>query len=218
MLAPGNHEQLDWDFIPYCARFTMPSYNQGEGDLYYSYDYLNIHVIVLNAEDLEYFHYQAQYTWLANDRKNINRTLTPWVFMSWHNPWYCTNQQHYEDDFIMQESYEAILYQYHVDIVLNGHVHAYERTHPNYNNVTTSDCNINMIDGHGGNDERLSNSCHSPPAAWSAYRNGTTYGFSTMEIYNSTHLNWTMYDASTGNAMDNILLIRDRTTYKWLNS
>jgi len=218
MVAPGNHEQLDWDFIPYCARFTMPSYNKGAGDLYYSYDYLNVHVTVLNAEDLTYYHWEDQYTWLENDLKNVNRTVTPWLFLAWHDPWYCTNTVHYEDDLVMQESYEALLYQYKVDIVLNGHVHAYERTHPVYNNVTKSDGIIYMVDGHGGNDEGLYNTWYTPAASWSAFRIGTMYGFSSMQIYNATHINWTMYEASTGNIIDNIMLIRDRTTYEWINS
>ena len=53
----------------------------------------------------------------------------------------------------MRLSMESILYEYGVDIVLNGHLHSYERVHPVFNN-TLNDCAPSYFTlGDGGNYE-----------------------------------------------------------------
>ena len=45
------------------------------------------HVIFLNA----YTNYEVgsnQYNWLLADLKKVDRTLTPWIIVNFHTPWY----------------------------------------------------------------------------------------------------------------------------------
>ena len=60
----------------------------------------------------------------------VNRGVTPWVIVQMHAPWYSSYLGHFKEVECMHETYEPLLLEYKVDIVINGHVHAYERTTP----------------------------------------------------------------------------------------
>ena len=47
-----------------------------------------------------------------------------------HAPWYNSNVGHQGEAELMRTQMEALLYEHRVDLVLSGHVHAYERSHP----------------------------------------------------------------------------------------
>lgn len=75
-----------------------------------------------------------QYLWLEEYLSTkVNRTLTPWIVTIMHAPWYNSNSGHWMEGELMRRSMEPLLYKYGVDIVMAGHVHAYERTYPVYN-------------------------------------------------------------------------------------
>lgn len=59
-----------------------------------------------------------------------DRSATPWLIVLIHAPWYNTYSGHYKENDCMRQSYEWIMTKYNVDIMLFGHVHAYERTKP----------------------------------------------------------------------------------------
>ena len=50
----------------------------------------------------------------------------------------------------MKKSMEDLFYQYRVNAAFSGHVHAYERFLPMYNNVTNTNATIYMTVGTGG--------------------------------------------------------------------
>lgn len=60
----------------------------------------------------------------------LDRTKTPWVIVAIHAPWYHTYAGHYKEVECMRQRYESLFAQYQVDLVLSGHVHAYERIRP----------------------------------------------------------------------------------------
>ena len=60
----------------------------------------------------------------------VDRTHTPWVIVAVHAPFYHTYLGHYKEVECMRQAYEPLLVRHQVDIVLSGHVHAYERTRP----------------------------------------------------------------------------------------
>ncbi len=93
-----------------------------------------------------------QYQWLQSDLISINRTLTPWVIVVMHCPWYSSNVDHYAElqTILMRDNMEKLFYSYKVNIVLTGHVHAYERTYPLYANETRSDGVMYVTIGDGG--------------------------------------------------------------------
>ncbi|KAF8059725.1 PAP15 [Scenedesmus sp. PABB004] len=72
----------------------------------------------------------AQHKWLQRTLAAVNRTATPWVIVSLHAPWYNTYTEHFKENECMRQVYEPLLLEASVDIVLLGHVHAYERIKP----------------------------------------------------------------------------------------
>lgn len=58
----------------------------------------------------------------------MDRERTPWLIVLVHVPWYNSNEAHQGEGDGMMAAMESLLYAASVDIVLAGHVHAYERT------------------------------------------------------------------------------------------
>jgi hypothetical protein len=52
------------------------------------------------------------------------------VLVAVHAPFYHTYLGHYKEVECMRQAYEPLLVRHQVDLVLSGHVHAYERTKP----------------------------------------------------------------------------------------
>lgn len=107
----------------------------------------------------------------------------------------------------MRASMEPLLLQYHVDLVFSGHVHAYERSVPVYQQTPTDGAPtyITIGDGSqisqsccfifilkiwdtGGNREGTADDWY-PTASWSAYHE-SAFGHGRLELLNSTHAHW----------------------------
>lgn len=140
--APGNHDYNNHiPFSPapaYYDIFSLPANGECGGvpsftEKYYSYNYGNIHFIVLDSFDEGRDISDAMATWLNND---LNSNSLPWVIVYWHHPPY-TKGSHDSDNPIfidgeledMRENIVPILENHGVDLVLNGHSHSYERTY-----------------------------------------------------------------------------------------
>lgn len=65
---------------------------------------------------------------LQGDLSKVDRQRTPWLLVLMHVPWYNSNRAHQGEGDKMMASMEPLLYAANVDIVLAGHVHAYERS------------------------------------------------------------------------------------------
>ncbi|KAM7466148.1 hypothetical protein LguiB_013710 [Lonicera macranthoides] len=159
MVIEGNHEiepQADGiTFKSYLTRFAVPSNESGSNsNFYYSFDAGGVHFIMLGAY-VDYNHTGAQYAWLKEDLSKMDRSVTPWLVAAWHPPWYNSYSSHYQEFECMRLEMEALLYQYGVDIVFSGHVHAYERMNRVYN-YTLDDCGpVYITIGDGGNIEKV---------------------------------------------------------------
>jgi hypothetical protein len=208
MVAVGNHELIDL-LVPFLERFSMPAQQSGAtwGNLYYSWNYGNVHFIALDSESFEYFEWSPQHVWLKKDLESVDRTKTPWVVAFWHTPWYCSNAAHQWDGWLMRESFEELFYQHKVDLVLQGHVHAYERTHPIYKGAVQAGAPVFITNGVGGNGEGLYTTWQEPAPAWSAHR-VAEYGFGYFEVFNATHLRWTMKRATDSTTIDEAWIVK----------
>ena len=58
----------------------------------------------------------------------MDRSKTPWLITILHAPWYNTNHAHQGNGDAMKADMEEVLYNANVDLVVGGHVHAYERS------------------------------------------------------------------------------------------
>lgn len=78
-----------------------------------------------------------------------------------------------------------------VDLVLSGHVHAYERTHPVANGAADDGGAVHITIGCGGNREGAAFDYRQPKPDWSAFRE-SSFGIGTLRIVNETHarLHW----------------------------
>lgn len=159
MVIEGNHEiepqVAGITFKSYLTRFAVPSVECGsKSNFFYSFDAGGAHFIMLGAY-VDYNSSGAQYAWLKEDLHQIDRTVTPWLVAAWHPPWYNSYSSHYQEFECMRQEMEEILYQYGVDIVFSGHVHAYERMNRVYDYKLDPCGPVYITVGDGGNIEEV---------------------------------------------------------------
>mmetsp|Transcript_4926 Transcript_4926/g.13954 ORF Transcript_4926/g.13954 Transcript_4926/m.13954 type:complete len:553 (-) Transcript_4926:175-1833(-) len=188
--VPGNHEissgryqGRDWEM-----RYPMPF--ASDSPWWYSYEAGLVHVVGLAGSYSPTGPGSPQHEFLKEDLEAVDRTRTPWVVVLFHTPWYNSNSYHYLEGFNAQQDLEATLYQHGVDLVVNGHVHSYERSHPVYNS-TVEPCGItHIVVGDAGNYEGPSTGgWRQPQPTWSAFREAS-FGAGVLVVENSTHASW----------------------------
>lgn len=104
--------------------YCTPSVFQMEynyGNSFFSFDVGSAHIVFLNpytTSDPS----SAQYNWLVNDLKSVDRAVTPWVISVMHCPWYNSNTAHYGEwqTVTMRQYLEPVFYEYHVNMVFAG--------------------------------------------------------------------------------------------------
>lgn len=119
---------------PYYDIFTFPTLGEAGGmssgtEAYYSFDYGNIHFIVLNSEDLDRSVGGTMYNWCQSDIQNTN---ADWIIALWHHPPYTkgSHNSDFEPQLVqMRNNYLPMLEDNGVDLVLCGHSHSYERSY-----------------------------------------------------------------------------------------
>ena len=171
--------------------FDSPA-NVATGALFYSYEVGGVHIIALSAyEDLSATGPQTAF--LLNDLAAVNRTRTPWLVCVWHPPIYNSNTQHYEQHERFRLAYEQLFINARVNVILNGHVHGYERTRMVNNNTLVDPATGRGIYyftlGNGGKElyqewypfDQLT-------ANYSATRSSAFWGFGVLSAPNATHM------------------------------
>uniref|UniRef100_A0A7S3T7S2 Purple acid phosphatase C-terminal domain-containing protein n=2 Tax=Emiliania huxleyi TaxID=2903 RepID=A0A7S3T7S2_EMIHU len=92
----------------------------------------------------------------------------------------------------MRRDMEPLLFEAGVDLVLSGHVHAYERSRPVYDGCSHPCGPVYLNLGDGGNRESAYVPWREPQPAWSAFRE-SSFGVGLLTLVNETHarFNWT---------------------------
>lgn len=130
MVANGNHDNLT---VNYVAQFAVPQASRSagakaQGEEFYSFDYANAHFVFLNdTPNTRATGEQAE--WLRDDLAAVDRTKTPWVFVTHHQPAYSCSTNH-GSDLDIRQAWQPIYDQFEVDVVWTGHDHDYERSKP----------------------------------------------------------------------------------------
>lgn len=132
--AYGNHDARRWAFFDI---FSLPTQAESGGipsgtENYYSFDYANIHVVMLDSEDNNLDTDSEMMTWLKRD---LAETQKQWVIAVFHHPPY-TKGSHNSDEksdsggrlISVRENIVPLLEAAGVDLVLSGHTHMYERS------------------------------------------------------------------------------------------
>ncbi len=160
--SAGNHEMYASDATtetgPYYEMFSFPTNGEAGGvpsghKAYYSYDYANIHFVVLESTTASFrVNGGAMMTWLQSDLAANNQK---WTVVYFHHAPYSKGSHDSDAESAMiemRENFNPILEQYKVDLVLSGHSHNYERSflmkgHFGYSNTFN---NTFKVDSTGG--------------------------------------------------------------------
>lgn len=143
---PLQHAGPYFDFVDVYTNAEAGGVPTGH-ELFYSFDYRNVHFISLNSElgspttpahnwtgvsfSGNTFTSSPMSDWLVQD---LSTNTKPWVIAYWHQPPYADGS-HRSAEFYevymkaMRENYCKILEQYGVDLVICGHDHTYERSY-----------------------------------------------------------------------------------------
>jgi 3',5'-cyclic AMP phosphodiesterase CpdA len=202
--AAGNHEVANGmeNFGNFIPRYGWPS-SQGQwsgSSLWYSFESGMAHVITM-CSYCDYSVGSAQYQWLLMDLGRIDRSKTPWLIVSMHVPFYSSNIHHGSGESDeMKASMEKILYAHKVDLIVSGHVHAYERTGPVMQYKEVCDGPVQIVVGDGGNKEGPACPWSNSTPAWSRFRE-FSFGHGQISIVNSTHAHWQWHRNQDGSAV-----------------
>ncbi|WP_372637434.1 metallophosphoesterase [Fodinibius sp.] len=129
IMTPGNHEYEYPDLTPlWRTNFTFPGNGpEGYDELYgacYYIDYPAVRVISLDgttSENDEHLR-SIQAEWLE---KVLENTDKKWIILTLHQPFYSTKET--RDNPQIRDAYRSLVEQHGVDIILQGHDHAYGR-------------------------------------------------------------------------------------------
>lgn len=126
---------------------SIPSNNS-----YYSIDIGPAHFAFISSY-VPYSNHSVQYKWFMDDMRKVDRKSTPWVIVGIHASMYHSYEDNYKSNAEMLQFWEPALRLFKVDLVLQAHVHSYERTVPVYKDQPDSCGPVYITVGDGGNDE-----------------------------------------------------------------
>ncbi|OKL58235.1 hypothetical protein UA08_06389 [Talaromyces atroroseus] len=152
-----------------------------------------------------------QLSFLEADLASVDRSVTPWVIVAGHRPWYTTGSSS-SSCTSCQAAFEELFYTYGVDLGIFGHVHNSQRFLPVYNN--TADPNgmnnprapMYIIAGGAGNIEGLSAVGSAPP--YNAFVYADDYSYSTLNFLDGNNLRVEFLRSSTGEVLDSSTLYK----------
>jgi hypothetical protein len=117
--AAGNHDYETMQGAPFRDVFKLPQ--TGTDEKWYSYDWGRIHFAALDTEA----DYATQARWLDAD---LAASPLPWKIVYLHRPPYSSGE--HGSDLPLRNALAPILEKHHVQLLLAGHDHDYERMTP----------------------------------------------------------------------------------------
>ncbi len=114
----GNHEGS--------GNLFRDLFSLGNNDYWFAFTYGGVRFIGLNTHNVIYSPGSTQYTWLEEELQSPECTSADWQIVYFHHPPYTATSGH-SDDMNVQTYLVPLFEQYGVDMVFNGHSHAYER-------------------------------------------------------------------------------------------
>ncbi len=166
--AFGNHDAKSADAEDesgvYFDIFKFPRNAESGGvasgtEAYYSFDYANMHCVVLDSTESDREIIDSMYVWLQAD---LLANTSTWTMAIWHHPPYTLavedSDDPEEDHMIdMRENFLPLLESNGVDLVMTGHSHAYERSflidgHYGFSTTLVPSMQLDLGDGIDGGD------------------------------------------------------------------
>ncbi len=232
MVVPGNHENGSaQEMRMFRDRFSTPIGNPldpGRSGLYYSFNYSTAHFLGLKSDfpkqhDTDNHSREVlpsdpnwdplQITWLQRDLEMAaNDTAHPWIIVFFHFPPF-TSTNLTANWYTARQVWGGFFDRYHVNLVITGHKHNYERTYPVWSNGTMlpwrnrtlfTDPRAPVYIVNGGGGEPLQPA--GPPQVWTAKRN-RTHEFLRVSI-NEDRMDVTALYSANGSVLDRFSLLR----------
>jgi len=146
----GNHEYITNVGRPYRDVYhTLTNIMREEDhELYYSFDYGNVHFVALDSNEATLIPIYIDvndrisgdmFEWMVAD---LEASTADWNIIFMHHPFFSSSERGIRWNNI--ERFRRLLEEAGADLILVGHDHHYERSHPLYWN-----CNTGMEDGRG---------------------------------------------------------------------
>lgn len=185
--VPGNHDYHTTNGAGYFSYFGARA-----PAAYYSYNLGTWHLIALNGE-ISVSAGSPQEMWLKADLAAHPKTC---VLAYWHEPRFTSGTEHFSDsDF---DPFWRDLYAAGADIVLNGHVHNYERfARQNPDGQATAKGIREFVVGTGGDSHYTSGA----PIANSQVQNDNTFGVLKLTLHSGSY-NWKFVPVAGGTFTD----------------
>ena len=181
---------------------------------YYSFDYENIHFLAIATGDctapadcIVISNDKMQLDFIRTDLSHANDDPeTDFTVVYMHLPMYSSRMV---GSFVdLRNELQPMFDLYGVDLVISGHKHAYERTHPvMFDNIITDygKCSYNNPDGQiyitvGTGGHSHSTFKHKQP--WSVITNHNDFGFLNIKVVNDGKTLYGEFMSNTGKVMD----------------
>lgn len=218
MTTIGNHEEFA-NATAFANRYRMPSEStDGKGgNFYFSYNVGPVHMIAFSTDGPPSDQpSSAQYQWLVSDLAAVDRAVTPWVVFTTHRPVWCSSKDEFNQHAVEDKLLEPVFLKYHVDLVVTGHMHVFERIFPNIGGVPVVPNSTNVynrptapayvVQGTGGCLLSSSDVWMEPKPVWSATR-ANHYGYAMLEA-NATHLHYSFRLEKDGSVFDDFWILK----------
>jgi hypothetical protein len=198
---------------------------------WYSFEYGMIHVVMFDTETdftdapdgpggsagLDSGPFGAtnqQIEFLEADLASVDRTVTPWLIVGGHRPWYSTGGSSNQCG-PCQAAFEPLLYKYGVDLAIFGHVHNSQRFLP-VNNSIVDPAGMNnpkapmyIVAGGAGNIEGLSSI--GTNVSFNAFAYADDFSYATVTFQDTNNLQVQFIRSSTGEILDTSVLYKAHT-------
>ena len=219
----GNHDVISQTLLyQYLKGFNLEN-------PYYSFNYQNIHILIIDT-NTSLTQGSAQYNFIKTDLENAAKDSSiNWIIPVYHIPAYTTSSEEQQEqdntptevgiilpDTTIRDIYHPLFDRYGVDIVIQAHVHNYQRTYPiSYNNndpsnptITSTNPNdykdpkgpIFVIVGTAGKSHAM---FEGTKPSYIASQQDTDYGFLSLQVSDDgTTLTGTFYPNGGGSPLD----------------
>jgi hypothetical protein len=127
--ARGNHDL----FLPWEETFFPPGADPEGVGTNYSFDWGPAHFAVVDT-NREFLADSPQLQWLDRDLAAARARSMEWLLLDFHEPPYSVGAYHFASARI-RSAIEPIASRHAVDVVLSGHDHNYQRSHPIHDGV-----------------------------------------------------------------------------------
>src|SRR5256712_5030635 len=146
--AIDNHDVRADGGAAWRSAFYTPANNPAGSENYYSFDFGNAHVVVLDT-NASTSPGSAEYTFLDND---LRASTATWKFVAFHDTIYSSGS--HGSDLTVRANLVPLFDKHGVDMVFMGDDHDYERTKPLRNNVVGAAGTVYVTTGGGGDQLR----------------------------------------------------------------